>query len=344
MRTADFDYDLPSGAIAQKAAHPRDSARLLVVDRSSGQTDHRRFSDLVDYLHEGDVLVVNDTRVLPARLLGNKAETGGSAEVLLLRERYSGTWECLVKPGRRLKAGAVIVFGDGMLTGHVVEELKDSGGRLVRFSEQGKALLEILHELGEVPLPPYVTGPLDDPEDYQTVYGIEERSAAAPTAGLHFTEDLLAAIGRLGVGVARIELDIGLDTFRPVTEDDPHEHHIHSEHFRVSEEAAELVNSAHRTGHRAIVVGTTSVRALESAYDEGLGEIAPREGETDLFILPGHRFRTTDALVTNFHMPCSTLLMMVSAFAGRDLVMHAYESARSEGYSFLSLGDAMLFV
>ena len=345
MRTSDFDYELPSGTIAQHPAEPRDSSRLLVLDRLSGQIDHRVFTDLPEYLREGDLLVVNETRVLPARLKGAKDETGGVVEVLLLRERYRDTWECLVRPGRRLKPGARIVFGDGELTALVVDILDDSGSRLVQFTVHGTgSFLDAVHRIGEIPLPPYITADLEDPERYQTMFARDERSAAAPTAGLHFTPALLDKVEAAGARLARVELDVGIDTFRPVAEDDPAEHAMHREHFRVSERCAELVNDTKRRGGRVVAIGTTSVRALESAWNEDAGEVLPQERSTDLFILPGYRFSVVDALVTNFHTPRSTLLMMVSAFAGRELVMGAYRVAQEHNYRFLSFGDAMLIL
>ncbi|MBA4370133.1 MAG: tRNA preQ1(34) S-adenosylmethionine ribosyltransferase-isomerase QueA [Coriobacteriaceae bacterium] len=344
MRTDDFDYDLPSGLIAQRPTQPRDACRLMVVDRTSGQIDHRVFSDIVEYLRAGDLLVVNDTRVLPARLVGAKDETGGAVELLLLRERYAGVWECLVRPGRRLKPGARVTFGDGVLTGLVVDVLGDSGGRVVQFTTREGTFLDAVHALGETPLPPYVTEPLADPELYQTVYAREERSAAAPTAGLHFTPELLARLEAAGVELARVELDVGLDTFRPVAEDDPAQHVMHSERYRVSDRVAEAHARTRAEGGRVFAVGTTSARALESAAREGEGTVVAAEGATDLFVLPGHRFAAVDAMVTNFHVPRSTLLMMVSAFAGRELVLHAYEVAKGSGYRFLSFGDALLFL
>ncbi len=344
MRTDDFDYELPSGLIAQHPAEPRDACRLMVVDRASGQLDHRVFRDVLEYLHPGDVLVVNQTRVLPARLHGAKDETGGAVEVLLLRRAYEDAWECLVKPGRRLKPGARVVFGDGELTGLVVDVLEDSGARLIQFHTRSGSFLDAVHRLGELPLPPYITEPLRDPAAYQTVYATDEHSVAAPTAGLHFTSELLDEVQHAGMHLATVELDVGLDTFRPVSAEDPHDHHIHTEHFRVPAHAAEAVNDARARGSRVIAVGTTTVRALESAFDEETGLVEAAEGLTDLFILPGFSFGVVDALVTNYHMPRSTLLMMVSAFAGRELIMRAYDAARVEKYRFLSFGDAMLIL
>lgn len=344
MRTEDFDYELPSGLIAQHPAEPRDSCRLLVVDRSSGQIDHRRFGDILDYLHAGDVLVVNETRVLPARLRGAKDDTGGVVEVLLLRRRYGDTWECLVKPGRRLKPGAKVIFGNGELTGLVVDVVEESGARAIQFTPRDGSFLETIHRIGEIPLPPYITEELSDPEEYQTVYSTDEHSVAAPTAGLHFTPQLLDQAQHQGVHVATVELDVGLDTFRPVTAEDPAEHVIHTEHYRVPAHAAATINDARARGNKIFCVGTTSVRAVESSFDEESGRVVASEGMTDLFILPGFRFGAVDAMITNFHIPRSTLMMMISAFAGRELVMHAYDVAREERYRFLSFGDAMLII
>ncbi len=346
MRTDDFDYDLPSGLIAQSPTRPRDACKLLVFERASGQTEHRAFSDLPEYLSPGDVLVVNETRVLPARVTGFKDGTGGAVEVLLLRERYTNAWECLVKPGRRLKPGAKIIFADGAMSGLVVETIDESGGRLIQFTlgSGESSFLDIVHRVGEMPLPPYIVRPIDDPELYQTVFSRDERSAAAPTAGLHFTPELLERIAAQGVRIETVELDVGIDTFRPVSEDDPECHHIHTEHFRVPKRTAEIVNEAKARGNKVVAVGTTSVRALESAYDRDSGGVVPSDGATSLYILPGYHFEVVDAMVTNFHVPRSTLLMMVSAFAGRGQVMHAYELARDNGYHFLSFGDAMLIL
>jgi S-adenosylmethionine:tRNA ribosyltransferase-isomerase len=306
--------------------------------------DHRRFTDLAEELVSGDVLVVNETRVLPARLRARKRDTGGAVEVLLLRERYESTWECLVKPGRRVPAGVHLEFAGGEMTGFVVEVLPESGGRLIRFDTQKASFIEVVHRIGEMPLPPYITEPLEDSEQYQTVFARDERSAAAPTAGLHFTPELLDRIESRGVSIVRVELDVGLDTFRPVSEADPRDHEIHSEHVRVGPDAAERVQAAKEEGGRVVAVGTTSVRALESAYDVDTGRIGPMEGQTDLYILPGHKFRVVDAVVTNFHVPRSTLVMMMSAFAGRELLSEAYGLAIDERYRFLSFGDAMLVV
>lgn len=344
MRTDDFDYELPSGRIAQQPAEPRDSCRLLVLDRASGQMDHRTFADLPDYLGAGDLLVVNETKVLPARLKGVKDETGGAVEVLLLRERYENAWECLVKPGRRVKPGARLIFGDGAMSGLVVDTLDDMGGRLIQFTPRVGSFLEVVHGIGEMPLPPYITAPLVDADSYQTVFARDERSAAAPTAGLHFTPELLERCGEAGARIERVELDVGLDTFRPVSDEDPREHRIHTEHFRVPGAVAEAVEATRSRGGRVIAVGTTSVRALESAWDPDVNAVVGTEGSTSLYILPGYRFRAVDAVITNFHVPRSTLLMMMSAFAGRELLMRAYEEALGRQYRFLSFGDAMLIV
>jgi S-adenosylmethionine:tRNA ribosyltransferase-isomerase len=344
VRTDDFDYELPSGLIAQHPAEPRDACRLMVVDRRSGQVDHRVFGDVAEYLKPGDLLVVNDTRVLPARLKGAKVESGGAVEVLLLRERYTDTWECLVRPGRRIRPGAKLVFGDGLLTGLVVDVVEESGARLIQFHASRGTFMEAVHVLGEVPLPPYITGELEDPELYQTVFAAEERSAAAPTAGLHFTEELLGRLETAGVRLAKVELDIGLDTFRAIAEDDPRQHHIHSERFRVPPWTADAVNDTRERGGRVVAVGTTSVRALESAWDDEAGRLTANEAATELYIMPGYRFHAVDVLLTNFHIPRSTLLLLVSAFAGRELVMRAYAEARDERYRFLSFGDAMLIL
>lgn len=374
MRTDDFDYELPKHLIAQHPIEPRDSARLLVLHRQSGQIDHRSFAELGEYVVKPDCLVVNETRVLPARLRASRAESGGVVEVLLLRERWSGAWEALVKPGRRVNPGEKLVFGARAadaaapseaaepaaapadpVTALVVERI-EGGGRLVQFPE-GVDVVALAHRVGEVPLPPYISEPIDDPERYQTVFARSERSAAAPTAGLHFTEDLLGRLDQSGVALAKIELDVGLDTFRPVTEETVEDHPIHKERFAVSETAAHLMTQSKERGGRIFCVGTTSVRAVETAAGgsgggaatgEPPGEqaaiIRPAHGQTDLFIYPGYRFKATDAMVTNFHLPRTTLLMLVCAFAGRDLIMGAYQEAVKERYRFFSFGDAMLIL
>lgn len=352
MRTDDFDYALPQELIAQEPAIPRDSCRLMVVDRAAGSLSHRVFTDVIDYLAPGDLLVANDTRVLPARLLGRKEGTGGVAEVLLLKERGdmprrvgdAVVWECLVKPGRRLKAGARIEFGDGLLTAEVHETIGEGGERLVAFSAHGMTFSEAIHRVGEMPLPPYITRKVDDPELYQTVFSRCEHSAAAPTAGLHFTPELLDRISEKGVGFATVELQVGLDTFRTVSVDDPRDHIIHTERYHVPASTAEAVVRTKAAGGRVVAVGTTSVRALESAWDPDGGSLVASEGATSLFILPGYRFKVVDALITNFHVPRSSLMMLVSAFAGRETVMSAYAEAIENRYRFLSFGDAMLFI
>lgn len=344
MRTDDFDYDLPTGRIAQSPAEPRDSCRLLVLNRYTGAIEHRVFTDIERYVRRGDLLVVNETRVLPARLHGVKEDGGAKVELLLLRERGADTWECLVRPGRRLQPGATVNLGDGEASAAIVGVLDESGTRLVQFRAREGRFIDVLHRLGEVPLPPYITRPLADPELYQTVYATDERSAAAPTAGLHFTTALLDRLVGIGAHIARVELDVGLDTFRPVSEDDPELHHIHTEHYRVSEQVASAVAECRERGGRVIAVGTTSVRALESAWSEEAGAVCATEGSTKLFILPGYAFGAVDAMITNFHVPRSTLLMMISAFAGRDNVLHAYETALADEYRFLSFGDAMLII
>jgi S-adenosylmethionine:tRNA ribosyltransferase-isomerase len=344
VRTDDFDYDLPTGRIAQAPADPRDGCRLLVLHRETGSIEHRVFSDIGDYLRRGDLLVVNETRVLPARLRGVKQGGGAQVEFLLLRERGTDTWECLARPGRRLKPGTTVVIGDGDATALVVGASDESGMRLVQFNAREGRFVDVLHRLGEVPLPPYITRPLADPEEYQTVYATDERSAAAPTAGLHFTTALLDRLVREGVHIARVELDVGIDTFRPVSEDDPTRHHIHTEHYRVSDQVAAAVAECRERSGRVIAVGTTSARSLESAWSIEEGAVRPVEGNTNLFILPGYEFHAVDAMITNFHVPRSTLLMMISAFAGRENVMNAYETALAEDYRFLSFGDAMLII
>ncbi len=404
MRTDDFDYNLPEELIAQAPVEPRDSCRMLVLHRgepvatageavplaAGGSLEHRRFYDIVDYLEPGDLLVANETRVMPARLMGRKAKTGGVAETLLLNRRedldpMGHVWECLVSPGKRLKPGAVVEYRAGgahapesapvVLTGEVVDFVPDSrGGRLVRFEPQGegpsgapRTLDEAIHAAGHVPLPPYITDYEGDPEKYQTVYAVsEERSAAAPTAGLHFTPELIARLKEKGVGWATVELEVGIDTFRLVEEDDPAQHVMHTERYHVPQAVVDAVHATKAAGHRVVAVGTTAVRSLESAWDAqapasspavtarrfegvegsaavtGAGDIVARENATtNLYLMPGSTFHVVDALITNFHVPRSTLVMLVSAFATRDQIIAAYEEAVRERYRFFSFGDAM---
>ena len=339
MKTSDFYYDLPQELIAQTPLERRDTSRLMVLDPTTQRIEHRHFYDLIDYLNPGDCLVMNDSRVLPARLLGKRMPTGGAVEVLLLTDRGNKTWECLVKPGRKLHEGAQISFGDGALTAEVTQVL-ESGNRLVQFHYDG-IFLEILERLGKMPLPPYIKEELEDGERYQTVYSRVSGSAAAPTAGLHFTKELLERLEQKGVHLTYITLHVGLGTFRPVKVEDVTAHHMHSEFCMISAETAALLNETRRAGKRIVCVGTTSCRTLESLADEN-GGFAERSAWTDIFIYPGYRFRAMDALVTNFHLPESTLLMLVSAFAGYDFTMHAYREAVQERYRFFSFGDAML--
>ncbi len=336
LTTKDFYYELPPDRIAQKPAEPRDSSRLLVFHKDSGQTEHRRFRDLVDYLKEGDVLVVNDSKVIPARLYGVKESTGIAIEIVLLRARGLDVWEALVRPGRRCRPGTVIVFGDGLLRAEVLETV-EGGNRLLRFTYREGNFFSILDRIGQMPLPPYITEKLTDRNRYQTVYAREEGSAAAPTAGLHFTEELLDRIRGMGVRIVPVMLHIGLGTFRPVKETRIADHEMHSEFFTVTQETADAVNN--RKG-RLIAVGTTSCRALESAADEN-GVLHPVTDDTKIFIYPGYRFKITEALITNFHLPESTLLMLVSALAGREAMLKPYEEAIALGYRFFSFGDAM---
>ena len=384
MRTDDFDYPLPDELIAQEPAEPRDSCRLLVLHREDGSVEHRHFTDILDYLEPGDLLVANKTRVMPARLMGHKRGTGGVAETLLLKRRedvdaLGHVWECLVKPGKRLKQGATIEYREGgihapmnwpvVLTGEVVDYLEDNrGGRLVRFTPaEGLSLDEAIHKAGHVPLPPYITQYEGDPEKYPTVYAMhEEHSAAAPTAGLHFTPELIKRIEDKGIGFETVELEVGIDTFRLVEEDDPTQHVMHTERYHVSQHVVDAVHATKAAGHRVIAVGTTSVRSLESAYDPeapvadlpmvarrfedapdsaktlGKGDLVERkDAKTQLYLMPGSTYHVVDGLITNFHVPRSTLMMLVSAFATREQVMSAYQQAIEEHYRFLSFGDAM---
>jgi len=341
VRTSDFDYELPSQLIAQVPLEPRDHSRLMVVNRGRGSLEHRRFYQLVDYLEPGDLLVLNDSRVLPARLLGRKAGTGGKVEALLLRRLKEGLWEALVKPGKRLPEGTEVEFesaSGARLAGRIIAR-GEHGIRLLHLSEEG-----LLEKVGVMPLPPYIHRPLEEAERYQTVYARSKGSVAAPTAGLHFTPQLLEAIQARGIGLAFITLHVGLDSFRPVTEADPLQHSMHKEYCEVSEQAAQKINQARVKGGRIICVGTTAVRAVEQAAIAGGPELQPYRDWSDLFILPGHRFRIVDGLITNFHLPRSTLLMLVCAFAGQDLVKRAYKEAIEHRYRFYSFGDAMLIL
>ncbi len=337
MKTSDFYYDLPPELIAQTPLKQRDSSRLLVLNKDDGTKKHRHFSDILDYLNEGDCLVMNDSRVLPARLLGHRP-TGGAVELLLLTQKEDDVWECLAKPGRKLRAGAEVIFGNGQLKATVLSET-ETGNRMVQFCYDG-IFLEILEQLGKMPLPPYIKEELQDAERYQTVYSRVNGSAAAPTAGLHFTTELLEQIRAKGVRLAYVTLHVGLGTFRPVQVDDVTNHHMHSEFCMLSEETAMLLNDTKQNGGRIICVGTTSCRTLESLAKED-GTFEARSAWTDIFIYPGYRFKAMNALITNFHLPESTLIMLVSAFAGYEHVMSAYEEAVRERYRFFSFGDAM---
>ncbi len=341
MRTDSFDYYLPEELIAQEPLRDRDASRLLVLERRSGQVEHRRFADILNYLTPRDALVLNDTRVIPARLTGVRAKSGGAVEVLLLRRRGKDSYEALVRPGRRLKCGAEVIFGGGRLKCRVTAELPE-GLRCLEFEYDG-VFEEVLDELGEAPLPPYIRKKLADRQRYQTVYAREEGSAAAPTAGLHFTPELLQKIAASGVALVYLTLHVGLGTFRPVKVTDIRKHKMHSEFYRVPPAAADTLNRCKESGGRIVAVGTTSCRVLETVAD-GDGRISPGSGWTDIFIYPGHRFRGVDALLTNFHLPKSTLLMLVSALAGRENILNAYREAVQERYRFFSFGDAMLII
>ena len=338
MKTSDFYYDLPQELIAQDPLEDRSSSRLLVLDRETGEMEHRVFRDITEYLRPGDCLVVNNTKVIPARLLGVKQDTGAGIEILLLKRKADNVWETLVKPGKKARPGARIVFGGGILKGEVLEVV-DEGNRLIRFEYEG-IFEEILDRLGQMPLPPYITHQLKDKNRYQTVYAEHDGSAAAPTAGLHFTPELLEEIQAKGVRLAHVTLHVGLGTFRPVKVEDVSQHHMHSEYYVVEEEQARLINDTRAAGGRVICVGTTSCRTLESAADED-GILRAGSGWTDIFIYPGYRFKIMDALITNFHLPESTLLMLVSAFADKEKIMKAYEEAVRQRYRFFSFGDAM---
>lgn len=338
MNLKEFDYYLPTELIAQDPLDDRSSSRLLVLDKETGEIEHKHFSDIIDYLNPGDCLVINDTKVIPARLFGTKVETGAVIEILLLKRNKDDVWECLARPGKKAKQGTVISFGDGILTGEIVDVVED-GNRLIKFHYKG-IFEEILDSLGEMPLPPYITHKLQDKNRYQTVYAKHEGSAAAPTAGLHFTKELLGKIRDKGVEIASVTLHVGLGTFRPVKVENILEHHMHSEYIIVEQEAADKINNARRNGHRVIAVGTTSCRTLESVTDES-GMVMSMSKDTDIFIYPGYKFKAIDCLITNFHLPESTLLMLVSALAGKDKIMNAYNIAVEEKYRFFSFGDAM---
>ncbi|MBU9738935.1 tRNA preQ1(34) S-adenosylmethionine ribosyltransferase-isomerase QueA [Diplocloster agilis] len=341
MHLDEFDFNLPQELIAQDPLEDRAGSRLLVLDKETGEVEHRMFRDILSFLHPGDCLVINDTKVIPARLMGNKVGTEAGIEVLLLKRRENDVWETLVKPGKKARVGAEISFGGGLLTGKVIG-VEEEGNRLIQFSYEG-IFEEILDQLGQMPLPPYITHELKDKNRYQTVYAKHEGSAAAPTAGLHFTTELLEQIERAGVLIAHVTLHVGLGTFRPVKVDNILEHHMHSEFYRIEPEEADKINAAKAGGGKVIAVGTTSCRTLESAADES-GLLKSGSGWTDIFIYPGYRFKILDALITNFHLPKSTLIMLVSALAGRENVLHAYEEAVQEKYRFFSFGDAMLVV
>ena len=341
MKTSDFYFDLPQELIAQDPLEDRSSSRLLVLDRESGKTQHRVFRDIIEYLNPGDCLVVNNTKVIPARLYGSKIGTDAKIEVLLLKRRENNVWETLVKPGKKCRVGAKISFGEGLLIGEVIDVV-DEGNRLIRFEYEG-IFEEILDKLGQMPLPPYIHHQLKDKNRYQTVYAKHDGSAAAPTAGLHFTPELLEEIRKKGVHIAHVTLHVGLGTFRPVKVEDVTDHHMHSEFYIVEPEQAELINRVKKEGGKIVAVGTTSCRTLESATDEN-GILKAGSGWTDIFIYPGYQFKMIDRLITNFHLPESTLMMLVSALAGKDKIMAAYEEAVKERYRFFSFGDAMLII
>lgn len=335
---SDFYFDLPEEQIAQDPLEDRSGSRLMVLNKKTGEVTHKVFRDIIDYLREGDCLVLNNTKVIPARLMGTKADTGAAIEVLLLKRHENDVWETLVKPGKKARIGAVISFGDGILTGKVID-IVDEGNRLIKFTYEG-IFEEVLDRLGEMPLPPYITHKLQDKNRYQTVYAKYDGSAAAPTAGLHFTNDLLKKVEEKGVKIAYVTLHVGLGTFRPVKEDNLINHHMHSEFYQVSQEAADIINNTKAAGGRVICVGTTSCRTIESAADEN-GKVVAGSDNTEIFIYPGYKFKVLDNLITNFHLPESTLIMLVSALAGRENVLNAYNVAVKEKYRFFSFGDAM---
>ncbi|MBQ9277500.1 MAG: tRNA preQ1(34) S-adenosylmethionine ribosyltransferase-isomerase QueA [Lachnospiraceae bacterium] len=341
MQLSDFYYELPEELIAQDPLLKRSDSRLMVIDRKTGDIEHKHFTDVINYLNPGDCLVINDTKVIPARLIGIKEDTGASIEVLLLKRKDDKTWETLVKPGKKARPGARISFGDGKLVGEV-KDIVEEGNRLIEFTYDG-IFEEVLDELGQMPLPPYITHKLEDKNRYQTVYAKHEGSAAAPTAGLHFTNELLKEIEEKGIKIARVTLHVGLGTFRPVKVDNITDHHMHSEFYVIDETAADIINTTKKNGGKVISVGTTSTRTLETAADEN-GYIKACSGWTDIFIYPGYKFKCVDRLITNFHLPESTLLMLVSALYNREDILKAYELAVKEKYRFFSFGDAMIIL
>lgn len=341
MKREDFYFDLPQELIAQDPLEDRSASRLLVLNRRTGEVEHHIFRDVIEYLNEGDCLVINDTKVIPARLFGSRIGTDAKIEVLLLKRKENDVWETLVKPGKKAKTGTRISFGDGLLVGEVVD-IVEEGNRMIRFEYEG-IFEEILDRLGQMPLPPYITHQLEDKNRYQTVYAKHSGSAAAPTAGLHFTPELLKQIEEKGIQIAKVTLHVGLGTFRPVKADNILEHHMHSEFYQIDEAAAEKINAAKENGKRVVCVGTTSCRTIESAAGED-GRISASSGWTDIFIYPGYQFKILDCLITNFHLPESTLVMLVSALAGREHVLDAYAEAVKERYRFFSFGDAMMII
>lgn len=338
---SDYYYDLPQELIAQDPLEDRSSSRLMFLDKKTGELSHHSFKDVIDFLNPGDCLVLNNTKVIPARLIGHKEETGGTVEVLLLKRKENDQWETLVKPGKKARPGAKIVFGDGLLKAEVLDVLEE-GNRLIQFTYDG-IFEEVLDKLGEMPLPPYITHKLQDKNRYQTVYAKYEGSAAAPTAGLHFTPELLSQIEKKGIRLAYVTLHVGLGTFRPVKEENLTNHHMHSEFYQVTKEAADIINQTKEAGGRVICVGTTSCRTIESAAGAD-GKVVPGSDNTEIFIYPGYQFKVLDGLITNFHLPESTLIMLVSALAGRERVLHAYETAVENKYRFFSFGDAMIIL
>lgn len=339
MNVSDFNYELPKELIAQDPLEKRSESRLMVLDKVTGKVTHKHFYDIIEYINEGDCLIINNTKVIPARLYGVKEDTGAAIEILLLKRVDGNTWECLSRPGKKARVGARIVFGEGLLTGEIVDVVEE-GNRLICFEYDG-IFEEILDKLGEMPLPPYITHKLQDKSRYQTVYAKYDGSAAAPTAGLHFTPELLQRLRDNGVKIAEVTLHVGLGTFRPVKVENVLEHHMHSEYYEITMEACDIINNTKANGGKVISVGTTSTRTVESAADEN-GLLTPKKGDTDIFIYPGFNFKVIDSLITNFHLPESTLIMLVSALAGRENVLAAYEEAVKERYRFFSFGDAML--